>query len=288
MKVNCVARKSGLRVQLLTLLTVAAIALPVFADSKSKVSGTFYGPPQAVATGTARSYFTVQDGVPVEIGFELSEAALSTVPAGEKWQPGHEHKTTEYLLPLPSEAESSIIKVLELDWNPGGHEPPGVYDVPHFDFHFYTISLAERNAIDPADPDYMKKAEQALPAEVLPAGCVTGTPIMAVPRMGVHWAYRDAEELNGKPFTKTFIHGSWQGRMIFYEPMIAKAFLESKPDVTVPIAEAKCYQPAGHHPTTYTIRYDNKSRTYRVSLGGFTYRGCESQTKTASNAEHNQ
>ncbi len=289
MKANCVASKAGLRVRLIvTLFTAAAMALPVHADSKSKVSGTFYGESKTVGQGTARSYFTVQDGVPVEIGFELSEEALRTMPPGEKWQPGHEHKTTEYLLPLPKEAESSLIKVLELDWNPGGHEPPGVYDLPHFDFHFYTISLEERNAIDPADPDYVKKAEQMPTPELLPAGCVTATPVMAVPRMGVHWAYRDAEELNGKPFTKTFIHGSWQGRMIFYEPMIAKAFLESRPDVTLPIAEAKCYEPAGHHPTTYRIRYDNESHTYRVSLGGFTYRGCDSETRTASNLEHKQ
>jgi hypothetical protein len=38
-----------------------------------------------------------------------------------------------------------------LNWNPHGHIPPGVYDLPHFDFHFYiepiekifAISLAE-------------------------------------------------------------------------------------------------------------------------------------------------
>jgi hypothetical protein len=268
------------------VVTVVAIALPVFADSKSKVSGTFYGEPQAVAAGTARSYLTMKEGLPVEIGFELSEEALRSMPPGEKWQPGHEHKMTEYLLPLPAEAETSIVKVLELDWHPGGHEPPGVYDVPHFDFHFYTISLAERNAIDPADPDYMKKAEQVPSPDLLPAGCVTATPVTPIPRMGVHWVYGDAEELHGKPFTKTFIHGSWQGRMVFYEPMIAKAFLESKPDVTVQITAAKCYEPAGYHPTTYRIRYDDESHTYRVSLGGFAYRGCESRTKTASNSEH--
>lgn len=288
MKANCVASKTELRVRMVvTLLAMVVIALPVFADSKSKTSGTFYGEPRPVGAGTARSYVAVQDGVPVEIGFELSEEALASMPAGEKWQPGHEHEMTEYLLPLPSETGDSLIKLLELNWNPGGHEPPGVYDVPHFDFHFYTISLEERNAIDPADPDYMKKAGQAPSAELLPAGCVTADPVLPIPHMGVHWAYRDAEELNGKPFTKTFIHGSWQGQMIFYEPMITKAFLESKPDVTVPIAEAKCYKPAGHHPTTYRIRYDEESRTYRVALTGFTYRGCETETKTAENSEKN-
>ena len=30
-------------------------------------------------------------------------------------------------------------RFMMLDWNPQGHQPPGVYTVPHFDFHFYMV-----------------------------------------------------------------------------------------------------------------------------------------------------
>lgn len=263
------------------LASLAVIALSVQARSERKPSGIFYGEAQTVGAGTARSYVNLTNGVPVEIGFELSEGALQALPAGEKWHAGMNHSYKEYLLPLPREAEATPIKLLELDWNPGGHEPPGVYDVPHFDFHFYTISRAERDAINEAAPDYMKKAEHLPAPDLVPAGYFTPPPITPVPRMGVHWANRDAEELRGKPFTHTFIYGSWDGRMIFYEPMIAHSFLASKPDVTSSFPTAQCTQPSGYHPSQYSIRYNRDARTYRVSLSGFEFRGCDASGKIA-------
>ena len=37
----------------------------------------------------------------------------------------------------------------------------------------------------------------------------------------------------GEPFTKTFIYGSYDGTFIFGEPMVAKAYLETKPATAV-------------------------------------------------------
>jgi hypothetical protein len=231
---------------------------------------TVFGPEKTMGAGAARSYLSVENGLPVEIGFELTENALHDLPAAPH-HPGH-HVMTEYILELPKEAQVTPFKFLELDWNPYGHEPDGIYNRPHFDFHFYTIAKEQRDAIDPADPDYMRKAENLPPAAEVPADYITPPPITPVPRMGVHWVSTNAEELNGKPFRQTFIRGSWNGRMIFYEPMITKAFLESRPDVTFPIAPANRYEPSGYHPTTYTVRYDSAQQVYRVSLGGFEYR----------------
>jgi hypothetical protein len=45
----------------------------------------------------------------------------------------------EYVLPLPDAVARRAdvpFKWVLLDWNPGGHVPPGVYDVAHFDVHF--------------------------------------------------------------------------------------------------------------------------------------------------------
>ena len=32
------------------------------------------------------------------------------------------------------------------NYNPEGHGPPGVYSVPHFDFHFYMVGNDLRNS----------------------------------------------------------------------------------------------------------------------------------------------
>lgn len=267
------------------LAPVMVLALSVGARSEQKPSGTFYGQAQTVGAGTARTYVNLTNGVPVELGFELSEDAMQALPAGEKWHAGMHHSYKEYLLPLPREADATPIKLLEMDWNPGGHEPPGVYDVPHFDFHFYTIGRAERDAIAESDPDYMKKAEHLPTPDLVPAGYFTPTPVMPVSRMGVHWANRDAKELNGKPFTHTFIYGSWDGQMIFYEPMIAQSFLASKPDVALSFPTEQCTKPSGYHPSQYNIRYDRDTHTYRVSLSGFEYRGCDPSGKLSFSGE---
>lgn len=273
---------------------------PPKAEARDSSPQTFYGPAKAVGAGGARSYITMSDGLPVEIGFELEEDTLRALPAPD---PQQHHKMdaphretaeyllehvdmTEYLLDLPEQAQATPFKFIELDWNPAGHDPSGIYDKPHFDFHFYTITQAERDAIDPSDPDFARKGKRLPKAELVPASYITPSPVALVPRMGLHWVSIQSEELHGKPFTQTFIHGSWNGRMIFFEPMITKAFLESKPDVTLPISSAKCYEPAGYYPTTYSIRYEESKRRYRVSLGGFEHRGCEATgTKVAEDEE---
>ena len=235
---------------------------------------TIFGPAGAVGAGTARTYLGLQDGLPREIGVELTEDALQGLPAHGPTIPG-QHMMVEHILELPGSAKLAPFKFVELDWNPHGHEPDGIYNRPHFDFHFYTITKAERDAIDPADPDYTRKAERLPQAGMIPAGYFLPRPILPFPRMGVHWVAKQASEFQGKPFTHTFIHGSWDGRMIFYEPMITKAFLETKPDVTMPVSTANQYEPGGHHPTVYSIRYDRNERVYRIALTGLRMQGDE-------------
>lgn len=109
-----------------------------------------YGAPVTVGAGQARSYVLLDRETPLEIGIALSEAALTDLPV--------EAMMYEYLLPLPA-TNPTPIRLVELDWNPMGHPPPQIYTVPHFDFHFYTVTQPERDAIDPADPDFQVKVE---------------------------------------------------------------------------------------------------------------------------------
>lgn len=88
-----------------------------------------------------------------------------------------------------------------------------MYELPHFDFHFYLMPNEERNKITADNQTQFAKAPAAqyLPADYMqaPGG---------IPRMGAHWVDKTAPELQGKPFTVTFIYGTYDGKVTFYEP----------------------------------------------------------------------
>lgn len=235
--------------------------------SKSTTSTTFVGEAKPIGNGTVRSWVTTgADGKPTAIGVTFTEPALSGLPPsltpGLIW--------TEFLLPLPPEASATGFDHVGLNWNPKGHDPEGVYNVPHFDFHFYLISPAERERITTRGDD-LERVRKPLPAEFVPEGYVLA-PASEEPGMGLHWVEPHSHEFHGKAFTHTFIYGSYNGRMIFLEPMITKAFLETRPNITVPIKLPAKYQKPGYYPTRYSVKYDPESREYTVSIDGLTLR----------------
>lgn len=264
--------------------SVVAVALAVLvAQACSAASGAeksagnpslLYGEAVAVGGGTARTYIVMDADTPTEIGIALSESVLADLPSdhggeGAVHMPDG-HSMYEFTLPLPRRNETPFRQVV-LNWNPGGHEPPGIYDQPHFDFHFYMIDTLARKGILPSDPLFQLKAERLPAPELIPAGYVLPAP-MAVPQMGVHWVDPTSPELNGKTFTRTFIYGSWDGELIFAEPMITKAFLEARTDSSFALPAAARYPKPGYHPTTYRVRWDDAAREYRVSLTGLVRR----------------
>ena len=238
-----------------------------------------YGTPVKVGNGTARAY-VVADArhgqAPLELGVALSSGALDALPTDGMHM---------YLLPLPQLAPAPY-QLVELDWNPTGHPPEGVYTFPHFDFHFYFISLAERNAIVPSDPNYATEADNLptgafVPSLYAPLAGPGQTPAdVAVPMMGLHWEDLTSPELQnllGNPsayrqFTRTFIYGSWNGQFIFVEPMVTRAFLASKPDVSAPVRVPQRYPTAGYFPTSYRVTYDAQAGETRVALTGMVER----------------
>jgi hypothetical protein len=239
-----------------------------------------YGPPVKVGNGMARAYVVVDsknEQAPLELGIALDASALEGLPSSEMMY--------MYLLKLPALAPEPY-KLVELDWNPHGHEPPGVYTVPHFDFHFYTITLAERNAIVPGNPNFAAEANNLPTGAYVPpfyaalAGPGQSPADIAVPMMGVHWSDVRSPELQGllghpenyQPFTKTFIYGSWNGRFTFYEPMVTLAYLQSNPDFSSDIPVPQLYPEPGYFPTSYKVTYDAQAKEYRVALTGLTWR----------------
>jgi hypothetical protein len=282
-------RAQGRRVMPVALLVIAAIvtagSLAVTRSPGSNVSystaldaqrpgsDVIYGAPVPIGNGTARVYIDSRDGEPVEVGVVLSERALEGLPthhsAGGVSLPDG-HPMFEKILEMPA-GNPTPYQYVALGWNPGGHEPPGVYDVPHFDFHFYTTPLDARRDIDPARPEYEVEAARHPAPEYVPAGYAS-IPDAVVPFMGAHWIDPRSPELNGEVFTRTFLYGSWNGEIIFAEPMITRAYLRTRPDVTQDIPVAARHATPGWYPASYRVRWIEAKHEYRVALGDFAWR----------------
>lgn len=255
-----------------------------------------YGTPVKVGNGTVRTYVVLDaknGGTPLEVGVAMSEDALDGLPApvASSDPMANMHMN---LLELPAQNPTPY-KFVQFDWNPAGHEPAGVYDLPHFDFHFYTVSKDVRASILPTDPRFAQKAASFPAPEFrapfyIDAATPAGAPPAAVtvPQMGLHWLDVRSPELQGmaghpeafRPFTKTFIYGSWDGQFIFDEPMITRAYIVAKRDATdpavrdelVPVSTAPRYAPAGFYPSAYRIAYDAQAKEYRVALTQLAWR----------------
>lgn len=224
---------------------------------KADKSRIFYGPTRPVGNGVARAWIKIDaNDNPIEVGVNLSAKALENLP---------DHHAA-FVLPLHKTKGKNFYDHVLLDWGPGGHEPPGIYDVPHFDVHFYIISVEERMAIeyqpDDLDPDpiYIPENYFRLPG--------------VVPQMGSHWADATSPELPPtlEPFTHTFIYGSYNGEFIFWEPMVTRNFLLSKPDVEAMVKQPQAWQKDGWYPTFYKIAWSDRPGEYTIALTGLTWR----------------
>ena len=92
---------------------------------------------------------------------------------------------------------------------------------------------------------------------------------IGIPRMGVHWSNPTYPEFNGQPFTRTFIHGSWDGKPTFLEPMVTLDFLQGQSADTVDIPLAGRHDPVGYYPGKYLVSWNAGAREWRVALTGF-------------------
>ena len=248
-----------------TFVIAAMAATFNFGCSGSRILGstdmTYNGPSVALGEGHAYAFTTLDSsGKPIAIGLRMSEPALKSLPV----EMPHDATGWEYVLPLPNEASSLGYDHVGIDWNPKGHIPDGVYDMPHFDFHFYMISQADKEKITLKGED-LARAHKAPAPEFMPEGYILpeGT---EVPRMGAHAIDPSSPEFNKMPFTKTFIYGFYDGQMIFLEPMITKAFLETSPNTTDRIKLPRTYAKHGYYPTMYTVKHDAAQREYVISL----------------------
>jgi hypothetical protein len=249
----------------------------------------------SLGNGEVVSFAEVEGaGAPRAIGIMFSADALTGLPSehsdghhcfdrngdGVTARPAECFETHEFVIPLPdavNRRDDIPFKWVLLNWNQHGHAPPGVYDVPHFDVHFYLTPIAEPFAI-PAGPcgpelvdcDAFATAKQPVPAGLMHADF---TDVDAVaPAMGNHLIDLSGREFQGQPFTRSWIYGAYGGRVTFYEEMVSLAHLLSRPDACASIKSPPAVAASGYYPTQRCVRYDAGANAYTVSLEGFVYR----------------
>lgn len=215
--------------------------------------------------------------------------------------PGGEH----YHLDFPA-VDGLNYTFAGIDWNPMGHPPASVWDVPHFDFHYYFVPEPEVDAITGAPspiPGVMGIAAYDLPDEQFPRRYVYETPRFIVERMGEHIYNERTPEIDPDvDFTHTYIYGVYDpsidlsspdgfveispggpsvpvyagdgtGELRFTEPMITEAFLRSDKvleggPVNVRVESPEVFPQAGYYPTRYVMAYSEADDTYEISLEG--------------------
>lgn len=221
-------------------------------DAKTDKVNVFYGSAVPFGNGVVRSFVSqTKNGEPLAIGLEISEKAMQKLP----------HEIAEIILELPNKANNMIVDHISLGWNPEGHEPPGIYDLPHFDMHFYWIPEEEVMDITNAD------LAEILPDNMYWPATYFDTPGF-VPMMGKHWLSGLAPELGGQVFDETFIYGSYNGEFIFYEPMITWDYLNDRNfEDSYAIQQPENYDRTGYYyAESYHISFDEQKKVYRVAL----------------------
>lgn len=208
--------------------------------------GIYKGPVSMFQHGSAWTWVELDsDNKPERIAISIDDAAMKSLDAGTGGDGGDHHKNGLSLKFHPKASKTPFTHAL-LDWNPHGHEPSGVYDKPHFDFHFYMISQEERLAIPAYQTDSTGFLGYPAPG-YMPA---TYVPIPGgVPQMGVHWVDFTTPELNGQPFTQTFLYGSYNSKVAFYEPMITKAFIDANASFERTFGVPAKFKTSGYYPT---------------------------------------
>ena len=260
-----------------------------------------------IGNGTAATFAEVDaTGRPTRIGVVLSPDALDGLPAGSDMHhctgrskdgsagAGAQcEQTFEHVLALPdvvARRADMPFKWVLLNWNPKGHIPPGIYDRPHFDVHFEIAPVAEVFAIEPGEcgPERVRCDQFAIAKKPVPANYVhpdfkdvDGV----VPAMGNHLVDLTGDEFRGHPFTRSFIYGVYDGRVIFYEAMVAREFLLSKPDDCTPIKLPQAYAVAGYYPTVTCTRHDPRTGAYSISMEKFVLRTASPPAASAGHAQ---
>lgn len=280
-------KKTRQLIYLIATILVLFLALQLSLSAQKETLDTIAGEQKTIGKGTVRTWLKVDAKTrePRVLGVTLSESGLSGLPAETdaaqagsvklKLMDGGADHTFEYELKFPPEAAETAFNHMGFNWNPLGHGPKGVFTVGHFDVHFYMATTQYRHEIHvdlkDADPKYVKVSNLEPPAQFLPPDYQLA-PNTAEPRMGSHYADVTSDQLKPGNFKNIFLIGAHGGNILFWEPMLTKAYLESKPNFTGKLKLPEAYPVSGYYPTAYSVIYNPDRKEIDVSLDGLTFR----------------
>jgi hypothetical protein len=250
---------------------LAARTIP--AQLNAAFVNTFFGSQVEVGSGKLRSFVRINhENVPQEIGLELTQGALQNLPLPPAGVTGE--YSFDFEIPLHQKAlEVTPFDHLEFDWQPNGHPPQGIFTLPHFDMHFYMLPLEQQMAIPAPNSSNLNTLFGPVPIGYLPADySIAGAPVM---QMGRHWLDKTSSVL--APTLATFqhelIYGTYDGKVVFLEPMVTRNFLLSDTEFHQAIKQPTVFNPTGtYYPTRYNIYKDVKTGNIFLTLDQFILR----------------
>ena len=249
----------------LGLLLLAPLGLPTSASANPVaptpliVNGDTLG-----TTGVTTWAKVLPNNRVTEVGLTLRLSFVANPPSPGPGPDG------QYVLSFPAVVQATTyFNHLELGWNPHGHEPRGVFDVPHFDFHFESVPVADVFAIGFGDGPPQAPHDPVAPAsERIPAGYMYPSQFALVPFMGVH-AVRPDDIVPSDQFTTIMIAGFFNGNMIFMEPMITQRFLLLRQSFTLDVPMPAVLGRTTHYPSRFRGIYDKKTDAFNFVFDKF-------------------
>ena len=258
-----------------------------------------YGASAPLGDGTLTAYSQRVGGRPVAVGLIMTDDVLDGLPQSppndgtlcfDKDGDGSIDPMTECsggygrqldLSPRFRRHVDTPLTYVLANWNPMGHIPVGVYDVPHFDVHFYLNPNSERLAIRTGPCPALVNCDDYVLGKRLPDARYLAPDYVDLdavePAMGNHLIDQTAPEFHGQPFTHTWIYGTWDGETTFYEAMVTRAWYAGlrdggTADACFPFKLPQEWQRSGWYPTTYCLRHRANRGELVTSLEDFVYR----------------
>jgi hypothetical protein len=249
------------------LAAIAAVFVVGLASTGLAVARGSHAVPESCTTvfeSQVCTWVVIERGSVAELGATIPLAVIEGVPADPPmvWPPEQLAAVS-----FPDEGRAALgIDHLGINWEGHGH-PPSPFAVPHFDFHLYTLSESDIEAIDCSD----ERKPVTLPAgyvlpdiEVPQLGTLIG---LCVPRMGMH--AMPSAQTGGDAFEASMIIGYYGGHAIYFEPMVSQARLLERSDFSLTVPAIRDLPPGVRYPSELHARYDRERDEYRFVFTGF-------------------